>query len=356
MRAGSYEELIKMNYCNPTLKAALMGIGCAATFLACTPDPKNAVPSGGDAGDTGQDVGLPDVDLSANRGDAGSVDATMQSRDMGSLDVAAEMTDVVTTPLGGDRPAPVFLPASYADDEEWPLVVLLHGFSASGTVQDVYLGISARVDELGFVLVVPDGTENSQGNRFWNATDACCDFEGTGVDDESYLKGLIGEAKERYSIDAGRVYFIGHSNGGFMSYRMACHVSDMVTGIASLAGAMYGDSGQCEPDNEVSILQIHGTEDPTIPYAGTALYPSARGGAEFWASKNGCSSDSTVKASIDLVGNTDTETVVESWTPCRGDVQVELWKIEGAGHIPGFRPGVFSERVLGFLMASDRTP
>jgi len=91
--------------------------------------------------------------------------------------------------------------------------------------------------ELGFLYVFPDGTEDSDGILFWNATDAGYDFFGSGVDDPGYLRALIEEIIVQLNVDSDRIYAIGHSNGGSMVFRMACDHAELIAGIASLAGA-----------------------------------------------------------------------------------------------------------------------
>ncbi|MEZ4465444.1 MAG: hypothetical protein R3F43_13445 [bacterium] len=94
----------------------------------------------------------------------------------------ATPVDPMGLTVGGERPARVLLPAAYAEDgPAWPLVLLLHGFGSNGAQQNSYLQIGAHQDALGFVLVVPDGTENPDGERFWNATLARRDDFGSGV-------------------------------------------------------------------------------------------------------------------------------------------------------------------------------
>src|SRR5439155_20820686 len=121
----------------------------------------------------------------------------------------------------------------------------------------------------------PDGTVDGNNNHFWNATDGCCDFGKTGVDDSSYLAGLIDEIASKYKVDPKRVYFMGHSNGGFMSYRMACDHADRVAAIVSLAGATFADDSKCKPTAPVAVVEVHGNADPTVPYDGQGVVPSA---------------------------------------------------------------------------------
>ena len=88
---------------------------------------------------------------------------------------------------------PVTVPAGYSSENPTPLIVLLHGYTSSGAMQDNYMGFSKLADQYGFLLVAPDGNREPGGdqNRFWNASDACCDFFSTEVDDSAYIADII---------------------------------------------------------------------------------------------------------------------------------------------------------------------
>ena len=148
------------------------------------------------------------------------------------------------------------------------MIILLHGFRANGFLQDTILGFSGLGHERAIHRARPDGTLDPEDQRFWNGTPNCCDRFDSGVDDEGYIRALIAEAQANYRIDPGRVYLFGHSNGGFLSYRMACGSPDVVTAIASLAGSTFEDPADCEAETPVSVLQIHGTNDIAIRYEG----------------------------------------------------------------------------------------
>jgi hypothetical protein len=118
------------------------------------------------------------------------------------------------------------------------------------------------------LLIVPEGKVDSDGNRYWNATDYCCDFYRSGVDDVKYITGLVEEAAKYFAVDMKRVYLMGHSNGGFMSHRIACDRSDLVAAIVNVAGATWYDAEKCGDPEPVSVLQVHGTWDTVIYYDG----------------------------------------------------------------------------------------
>ncbi|MAQ15731.1 MAG: hypothetical protein CMN30_13175 [Sandaracinus sp.] len=252
------------------------------------------------------------------------------------------------TTIGGERPATVRIPTDYDASGSYPLVVLLHGYGASGSVQELYFGLRSLVSSRGFVAVIPDGTENSGGDRFWNATAACCDFESTGVDDVAYISGLIDEAVETYAVDPDRVYLLGHSNGGFMSYRMACDASEKITAIASLAGAAHPSESDCgTPTEPTSVLQIHGTEDGTIQYEGAVGYPSAPVSVERFATRAGCGETMTTLDPLDFdssIDGAETERV-ETSEGCADGTVYALWTIEAGGHIPTLADGAIGAAV-----------
>jgi len=261
---------------------------------------------------------------------------------------------------GNGRPSRVFVPADYDNVREVPLVILLHGYSASGSAQDFYFQLSNEVDRMDFVLLTPDGLVGPQNNRYWNATPACCDFGNSGVDDVAYITGLIDEAIERYNIDEGRIYLMGHSNGGFMSYTTSCRAAERITAMMSLAGTTFDMASDCDPSQPVGILHVHGTLDETILYEGGSLfgegYPSAEDTAERWASYNGCQDTPNQEAARSLLatGGGD-ETEVYTYPGCPDGGGVSLWKIEGGSHIPGMKRG-WVRGPLEHLFAYDRTP
>ncbi len=238
-----------------------------------------------------------------------------------------------------ERRAEFVVPPAHDGVTPLPLVVLLHGYSATAGAQDLYFRATATARARGYYLILPDGTIDAEGNRFWNATPACCNFGGSPVDDVAYLTSLLDEAESLVPVDTSRVYFYGHSNGGFMSYRMACEIPERITAIVSLAGADFRTDMDCVPSQGVSVLQVHGTLDASVDVAGTPGYPSARDAVVRWAGRNGCDvAGSAVAAPLDLVDAlAGEETSVEQWrSGCAAGLDAELWTIADGSHIPVF--------------------
>ena len=270
----------------------------------------------------------------------------------------APSTTTSTTVVSTARAYSKFIPSSYSKDTSLPLVVLLHGYGATGAMQESYMKFESVAETNKFILVYPDGTVDSSGKQFWNATDACCDFF-SAVADDVYLLSILKEMESNYSIDAKRIYFVGHSNGGFMSYRMACKYPDRIAAIASLAGASFFKAADCGAKSSVSVLQVHGTKDGTILYDGGQIlgnsYPGAVASATQWATFNQCAQNAVTRSTkLDLEPNiSGDETSVMAWTNCQNSSEVELWTMESGAHIPTLK-STFASKIWEFFAAHPK--
>jgi poly(3-hydroxybutyrate) depolymerase len=109
--------------------------------------------------------------------------------------------------------------------------------------------------------------------------------------DSAYIRALIEAVQGSYPVDPRAIFVGGHSNGGFMSYRLACDHSDLIAGIASIAGAAFNPyvppnhawlpgvgggyvSYSCNPTHPINVLQIHGDADETVSFAGENFKPN----------------------------------------------------------------------------------
>ena len=347
---------------NRAIVAAVL-MAALTSLAACGSDDDGTTSTAADSAiDASTSDGTGSSDDTSTSDDASSSDdASNDATDDGQANAdtstcVAKARKAAPKTFNSKRPAQIYLPKDWDGCKAYPLVVLLHGYSATGAIQNAYLGLSARVDSHGFVLIVPEGTKAPNGNQFWNATDACCDFYKQGIDDVAYIRGLIASATADLAIDPERVYLFGHSNGGFMSYRMACEASDVVTGIVSLAGAVTASESLCSPKRPVNVLQIHGTNDQTIGYNGGPLFPSAPKAVERWRGLNGCKGAPTAMAAVDFdSAAAGAETTGQTWSDCAEGTQAGLWTMKASGHIPGFN-NAFRDAVVTHLLGFSRKP
>ncbi|MEO0973526.1 MAG: PHB depolymerase family esterase [Pseudomonadota bacterium] len=259
----------------------------------------------------------------------------------------------------GRGPVALHLPPAFDGATSLPLVLNLHGYGGEGASQQTYFALLPQADARGVMVAIPDGDVDASSARFWDATDACCDFFDANPDDSAYLRRLIETIAQNFPTDDRRIYVVGYSNGGFMSHRMACDHADLVAAIFSFAGAQWEVLEQCVPSEPVSVVQFHGTADFTIAYGGgcipgLACYPSARTTALTWAMLNGCGSEVQAKLPLlDLVERRPgLDTLRQEYSSCI-ESAVELWSSPRTGHVPTFT-AAFAPAVMDFLLAHPK--
>lgn len=249
------------------------------------------------------------------------------------------------------------VPPGYDPARPTPLVLLLHGYGATGFLQNaVYGDFAGFADRTGILFAWPEGTQEAGGGKhFWNATDACCDFAKSGVDDVAWLDAVIDDMSAHFNVDPKRIYLTGHSNGGYMSHRMACDRAGRIAAIVALAGDNWKDLARCQPSAPVAILQVHGDADDAVKYEGGALYPSARESVLGWVKKNGCApaaDGSPLPLDLDTRA-AGAETSIERWAGCQPGGAVELWTMHGVGHVPSL-DGRWPEAIWAFMAAHPK--
>jgi polyhydroxybutyrate depolymerase len=182
----------------------------------------------------------------------------------------------------GERTALVHVPARAAGRRA-PLVVALHGGGSTGRSMKGYSGLGRESDRAGFIAVFPSATG---ANRFWNLN------AGAGPDDVGFVEALIEQVATVTCVDQARVFAVGVSNGGGLAARVGCELSERVAGIVVVAGG-FGRLPECHPTRPVSVLEIHGSNDPSVPYGGDPEDGRAgdvRHWLAGWASRDGCAS------------------------------------------------------------------
>ncbi|HVV87777.1 MAG TPA: PHB depolymerase family esterase [Kofleriaceae bacterium] len=262
------------------------------------------------------------------------------------------------TVFGGDRPTTLQVPVTFDASKKYPLLLILHGYGVNGYIQQLYFGLSDVADTGDMLVLAPDGTKDTQGSQFWNADPACCDFGHTGVDDVGYLGKLIDDVSAAWPVDPARIMVVGHSNGAFMAYRMACDRADVIGAIAGLAGHAASAGVACAPARPVSVLHLHGTADEEVPYTtgdfGGVTSPGAVDSVAAWATLNGCTGTPADAGRKDLDSSLPgLETTVSVTGGCPATGAAELWTIVGATHIPQFTPE-FKTDLIDWLTAHHR--
>jgi polyhydroxybutyrate depolymerase len=214
-----------------------------------------------------------------------------------------------------------YIPAINQPSESVPLLFNLHGRTATSNGAMWNADFRDIADTANFIIVHPQGLIDSSGVTHWN-------YGQSNVDDISFFNDLYAHLTvSLYNIDVDRVYVAGMSNGGSMSYSLACNLSDKIAAISCVTGSMTSYQYQsCNPSHPTPILHIHGTVDALVPFS-LSLSSIA-----FWRNYNNCniSADIFQIPDFDLSDSSTVEHIVYN----NGDngVTTELFKIINGGH------------------------
>ena len=212
----------------------------------------------------------------------------------------------------------------------------LHGYGSDAIEQMNYTNFNnlANTKENNFILIHPQGaplnTALTSSSSHWNSGGWTI---GSTVDDVDFIDTIITLVSQKYDLNQNRIYSTGMSNGGFMSYHLACNLSSKIAAVASVTGSMSSETYEsCNPNHPTSILQVHGSIDVTVPFQGNSALGmrSVNDVMDYWKLYNACDVDPT---SI-IIDYFDIEIAVQhdTYSNCLNDVHVELYKIEGMGH------------------------
>ena len=234
-----------------------------------------------------------------------------------------------------------YVPASVAASQAVvPLVVDLHGYGSCAVASMSYTSWLSKAEEFGFIVVWPQAEVELSNDGFvpllagenaaWNAG-SCCRWSMLGapvddVDDEDFLRKVVGQVVAAHPVDTTRIYFTGHSNGAMMAQRMLAQASDMVAAAVGFAGQLMIELGSVYTPRPV--MTIHGTADATVPYNATFPFPGAEENLAAWGGYNGCTGTAPTKT---------TPGYTLHKIDCKGVVS-ELVELPGVGHSPYYDP------------------
>ncbi|MEZ5196291.1 MAG: T9SS type A sorting domain-containing protein [Bacteroidales bacterium] len=223
----------------------------------------------------------------------------------------------------------LYIPASCSAKFPVPLLINYHGYGSNAGEQMVYSNFRPVADTAGFLIVHPEGTLFN-GTSHWNVGGWTV---GSTADDVGFTDALLDSLLALYNIDENKIYATGMSNGGFMSFLLACQLSSRITAIASVTGSMTPETyTNSNPQHPMPILQMHGTSDPVVPYNGASWTYSIDDAMEYWVDYNACNPTPSITALPDLDPNDGSIVEHIVYEGGNNGVAVEHYKIIGGGH------------------------
>ena len=244
--------------------------------------------------------------------------------------IAQETLNKTITHDGGTREYIIHIPPTYDGSASVPLVLCFHGYTSSANTIMNYSGFNARSDVNNFIIAYPQGTL-LDGYTHWNVGGWTTSST---TDDVGFTDHLLDTIMNDYNIDGSKVYSTGMSNGGYMSFLLACQLSDRFAAVASVTGSMTPQTyNACNPTHPTPILQIHGTDDGTVPYNGSSTWTkSIEDVLAYWSGNNNCNPTRSV-TDIEDSNQSDGSTVeLIKYSECDDCSYVEHYKITGGDH------------------------
>lgn len=239
---------------------------------------------------------------------------------------------------GQERHYLVHVPPAYRPGHPTPVVFAFHGGGGSMDIMaSAHYGLVDKADREGFLAVFPNGYSRWPGGKLatWNAGHCCGAARDKGSDDVGFVRAVLQQVDQRWSVDSKRVFATGMSNGGMMSYRLACEMADRFTAIAAVAGT--DNTQQCRPNRPVPVLHIHALDDTHVLYqggAGSDAFRDASAVTDFtsvgetvrrWTAHNQCASAPT--RTLTVAG-----AYCDTYSPCAAAAPVRLCVTETGGH------------------------
>lgn len=242
----------------------------------------------------------------------------------------------------------VYVPSQYSKDKPMPVVLNFHGGMGNAAQQERDTLMNSKADKKGFIVVYPYGTGKFKKKMLrWNAGQLIGWPVEHKIDDVGFVKALLNDLEKTFQIDPKRIYATGWSNGGMMSYRLVCELSNRIAAIAAVSSAIPPEL-PCKPSRPVSVIQFHGTKDEFIPIKGGIGKRTPKGesfksfdeGTNTWVKLNGCKGNPEVFLQKGRV-------TCKKYQSCNDNSEVVQCTIEGGGHTwPGGRsvaPWIFGK-------------
>ena len=239
---------------------------------------------------------------------------------------------------GLKRTYSVHIGSSYDKEKPTPLLIVLHGGGGTGQGMIKLTDFNDIADTENFIVVYPDGFE-----KHWNdGRGVQWEAQTENVDDVGFISALIDHLSNELNIDAKRIYVTGISNGGMMSHRLGCELSQKVAAIAPVASNIPVNMASVwAPSRPVPALIINGTDDPLERWEGGeirlgrntyGMVLSVADTVKFWVDKDQCSASPIITQLPDKDPSDGTTVRKEVYGGCQDSVEVILYAIEGGGH------------------------
>jgi len=197
--------------------------------------------TGGGAGTTGGTSAA--GGMSSGCGSTNTTSACGTKGTMCSMDVS-----------GTTRQYYVQLPKNYDPATPYRLIFQFHPWGGNADQALTMYGLNSGLGDS--IFVTPQGLDAGGNGPGWANTDG---------QDIAFTKGMLADVQGKYCVDNSRIFSVGFSYGGMMSFALGCEMSDTFRAIAPMSGALYSDPSCKGTGPHVAMWGSHGTSDTVVP-------------------------------------------------------------------------------------------
>jgi polyhydroxybutyrate depolymerase len=170
----------------------------------------------------------------------------------------------------GTRRYSIYVPP-FTNANPHPALVSIHGGGGTAMLQAATSQLNQFAQQHNFYVVYLEGTGTIQT---FNGGACCGTAQTQNIDDVLYVQSVLNDVEANFNVDANKEFATGFSNGGIMTHRLACTLSNRFAAVAAVSGG----SGEfdnalnryytCNPARPIPILHIQAGNDRNYPFAG----------------------------------------------------------------------------------------
>ena len=216
------------------------------------------------------------------------------------------------------------------------VILVFHGYTDSAESVREYTGFAAAASKYGFVVAYPEGLIDRFGKSYFNVG---YEFLKSTVDDVAFAHELATTLTRQYRVSPAKVFATGMSNGGDMSFFLACQKKPFVQAIAPVAGTMMAswaaDANFAVPQR---IFAVNATADKVTLWEGDMANRDGWGAylgtdrvIQTWVAGLRAKPIGASKEQV-LVGNEWLSADHPAWVSADGKSVVQQVKIQGGSH------------------------
>ncbi len=150
----------------------------------------------------------------------------------------------------------VQLPSGYHQGTSYPLIFQFHprGGTAEYGLIEYQLNTASRIPNA--IYVTPQGLDSNDGTG--------AGWPNTNGEDIAFVKAMLADIKGKYCVDTSRIFSLGFSYGGMMSFAIGCEMSDTFRAIAPMSGALFSDINCQGTGPQIAMWGSHGISDEIV--------------------------------------------------------------------------------------------